>query len=448
MTLETAHEHEEVARIGRIPNGRRIVRVQSTEQSVGVTQKDEKGNKMAEYIYQAIDKAGKTKKGNIEADSIERAKAQIKSEGMTILKIEEASLLSKDISFGGGKKVKSRDLGVFCKQFKSILHAGISIVQALDMLSTQTTNKRLQEALKNVKDNVEKGETLSGAMKKEGKIFPNILINMMEAGEASGSLEIALERMSTHFDKDSKLKGMVKKAMMYPIVLLCVTVIIVVVMLVLVLPSFESTFSSMGGELPAYTKFIMGLSDSLVDTWYIWLFVILAVVLAYKAYAHSESGSRVVAKIMLKIPVFGKLTTKTECARFARTLSTLLSAGMPLIEAIEITGRTLDNVLYKDALQEAVKQVQRGMPLSAPLKACGLFPAMVLHMLAIGEESGNVEGMLDNVAEYYDEEVEQATQQATALMEPLIIVVMAVVVVSIIAAIYAPILSMYNLAEG
>ncbi len=405
---------------------------------------------MAEYIYQAIDKNGRTKKGNIEADTMEKAKAAIKSEGMTILKIEEASLLNKEITFGGlgKKKVKSRDLSVFCKQFKSILHAGISIIQALEMMSTQTNNKTLQEALKNVKDNVQKGETLSGAMKKEGKVFPNIFINMMEAGEASGSLEIALDRMATHFDKDSKLKGMVKKAMMYPIVLLCVTVIIVVIMLVVVLPGFEDTFTNMGGELPAYTQMVMGLSDSLVDTWYIWLAVIVAVVIGYKAYASSESGSRIVAKIKLKIPVFGALATKTECARFARTLSTLLAAGMPLIEAIEITGRTLDNVLYKDALVEAVKQVQRGMPLSAPLKASGLFPPMVLHMLAIGEESGDVESMLLNVAEYYDEEVEITTQQATSLMEPLIIVIMAVVVVAVIAAIYAPILGMYGLAEG
>lgn len=405
---------------------------------------------MAEFIYQALDRNGKTKKGNIEADTIERAKAQIKSEGMTILKIEEASLLNKEVSFGGlgKKKVKSRDLGIFCKQFRSILHAGIGIVQALDMLSTQTNNRTLREALKNIKDNVEKGETLAGAMRKENGVFPNILINMMEAGEASGSLEVALERMSTHFDKDSKLKGLVKQAMMYPIVLMCVTVVIVVIMLVMVLPGFEDTFSSMGEELPGYTKAVMGLSDSLVDTWYIWLIAIAAVVICYKAFARSESGSRTVARIKLKIPVFGALTTKTECARFSRTLSTLMSAGMPLIEAIEITGKTLDNILYKDALQEAIKQVKIGMPLSAPLKASGLFPPMVIHMLTIGEESGNVESMLDNVAEYYDEEVEITTKQATSMMEPLIIVVMAVVVVAIIAAIYAPIFGMYGLAEG
>ena len=405
---------------------------------------------MAEFLYQIIDKNGKNKKGSIEADSPERARAMLKAEGSTVMKLDEASLLNKDISFHGiKKKIKSRDLAVFCKQLKSILHAGISIIPALEMLSTQTNNKRLQESIKNVKESVQKGDSLSNAMKKEGTtVFPGILINMVEAGEASGSLEVALERMSTHFDKDTKLKGMVKKAMMYPIVLLIVTVIIVVIMLVKVLPSFASTFASMGSELPAYTRFVMGLSDSLVDTWYIWLAAIAVIVVAYKAYARSESGSRVVAKIKLKIPVFGKLITKTESARFTRTLATLLAAGMPLIEAIEVTARTLDNILFKAAFREAAKQVQRGLPLSAPLKTSGLFPSMVIHMISIGEESGDMEGMLMNVAEYYDEEVQLATEQATALMEPLIIVVMAVVVVSIIAAIYAPILDMYSLAEG
>lgn len=405
---------------------------------------------MAEFLYQIIDKNGKNKKGSIEADSPERARAMLKAEGSTVMKLDEASLLNKDISFHGiKKKIKSRDLAVFCKQLKSILHAGISIIPALEMLTTQTNNKRLQESIKNVKESVQKGDSLSNAMKKEGTtVFPGILINMVEAGEASGSLEVALERMSTHFDKDTKLKGMVKKAMMYPIVLLIVTVIIVVIMLVKVLPSFASTFASMGSELPAYTRFVMGLSDSLVDTWYMWLAAIAVIVVAYKTYARSESGSRVVAKIKLKIPVFGKLITKTESARFTRTLATLLAAGMPLIEAIEVTARTLDNILFKDALREAAKQVQRGLPLSAPLKTSGLFPSMVIHMISIGEESGDMEGMLMNVAEYYDEEVQLATEQATALMEPLIIVVMAVVVVSIIAAIYAPILDMYSLAEG
>ena len=404
---------------------------------------------MAQYSYKIIDKAGKTKKGTIEAENIDKARTSLKAEG-SILSLEEASALNKDIniSFGRKKKVKVRDMGVFCKQFKSILQAGIGMVDALDMLAQQTNSKVLKEALKNVKDNVQKGDTLNMAMRKEGTVFPSLLLNMVEAGEASGSLEVALDRMSTHFDKDARLKGMVKKAMMYPIVLIIVTIVIAAIMLIKVLPSFASTFASMGSDLPGYTKFIMGLSDSLIDTWYIWIIAIVGIMFAYKTYAKTEKGSRVIGNIKLKMPILGDLFTKTECARFARTLSTLLAAGMPLIEAIETTGKTLDNVIFKDALADAVVQVQRGAPLSAPIKASGIFPNMVVHMLSIGEESGNVEEMLVNVAEYYDEEVTLATDSATAMMEPLIIVVMAVVVIGIIAAIYAPILSMYTLAEG
>jgi type IV pilus assembly protein PilC len=404
---------------------------------------------MAQYSYKIIDKAGKTKKGTIEAESIDKARTSLKAEG-SILSLEEASALNKDIniSFGRKKKVKVRDMGVFCKQFKSILQAGIGMVDALDMLAQQTNSKVLKESLKNVKDNVQKGDTLNMAMRKEGTVFPSLLLNMIEAGEASGSLEVALDRMSTHFDKDARLKGMVKKAMMYPLVLIIVTIVIAAIMLIKVLPSFASTFASMGSDLPGYTKFIMGLSDSLIETWYIWIIAIVGIMFAYKAYAKTEKGSRVIGNIKLKMPILGDLFTKTECARFSRTLSTLLAAGMPLIEAIETTGKTLDNVIFKDALADAVVQVQRGAPLSAPIKASGIFPNMVVHMLSIGEESGNVEEMLVNVAEYYDEEVTLATDSATAMMEPLIIVVMAVVVIGIIAAIYAPILSMYTLAEG
>ena len=247
---------------------------------------------MAQYSYKIIDKAGKTKKGTIEAENIDKARNSLKAEG-SILSLEEASALNRDIniSFGKKKKVKVRDMGVFCKQFKSILQAGIGMVDALDMLAQQTNSQVLKESLKNVKDNVQKGDTLNMAMRKEGTVFPSLLLNMVEAGEASGSLEVALDRMSTHFDKDARLKGIVKKAMMYPIVLIIVTIVIAAIMLIKVLPSFASTFASMGSDLPGYTKFIMGLSDSLIDTWYIWIIAIVGIMFAYKAYAKTEKGS-------------------------------------------------------------------------------------------------------------------------------------------------------------
>ena len=399
---------------------------------------------MAQYSYEIVGKDGKNKKGNIEANSIEKARDMLRAEGATILKLSEASVLSQDIKIGGKKKVPPRDLSIFCRQFVSILRAGVSIVTALGMMSEQTQNKTLKEAITNIKTNVEKGDTLTNSFKKERGIFPGILISMIEAGEASGSLEIALERMSTHFEKDAKIKGAVKKALMYPCILMVVCLAVMVVMLVVVIPNFESMFEQVGGDLPAFTKAVVALSDSLQKNWLIWIIVIAVIVILFNIYKRTESGSRQVANIMLKVPVFGMLGVKTACSRFARTLSTLLAAGMPMIEAIEITARTMDNILFQDAVEEASRQVQRGMQLSVPLKASGLFPPMIMHMLAIGEETGNMEEMLTNAANYYDEEVDTTTAQATALMEPMVLVFMAGIVCLLIAAIYSPMMSMYE----
>lgn len=400
---------------------------------------------MAQFSYEAVGLDGKIKKGNIESDSLEKARSLLRNDGMTVVKIGEASVLNRDININiGRKKLKPRDLSVFCRQFLSILKAGVSMISALEMLTDQTENKKLKEGLKSVKDNVEKGDTLSVAMKKQDGLFPPILLNMIAAGESSGSLEVSLERMSVHFEKDARIKGMVKKAFMYPIVLIFVMIAVVVVMLTFVIPQFKSMFDDIGSDLPAFTKAALALSDSLQNTWYIWLIGIAVLILAYKLYVSTPNGSRVVAALKLKIPVFGSLSVKTACARFARTLSTLMASGMPLIDSINICAKVLDNVLYKDALVETSRQIERGVSLTTPLEKSGLFPSMVIHMISIGEETGSMEEMLTNVADYYDEEVEMTTQQATALMEPIIIVMMALVVCALIAVIYGPMVQLYS----
>lgn len=400
---------------------------------------------MAQFSYEAVGLDGKIKKGNIESDSLEKARSLLRNDGMTVVKIGEASVLNRDININiGKKKLKPRDLSVFCRQFLSILKAGVSMISALEMLTDQTENKKLKEGLKSVKDNVEKGDTLSVAMKKQDGLFPPILLNMIAAGESSGSLEVSLERMSVHFEKDARIKGMVKKAFMYPIVLIFVMIAVVVVMLTFVIPQFKSMFDDIGSDLPGFTKAALALSDSLQNTWYIWLIGIAVLILAYKLYVSTPNGSRVVAALKLKIPVFGSLSVKTACARFARTLSTLMASGMPLIDSINICAKVLDNVLYKDALVETSRQIERGVSLTTPLEKSGLFPSMVIHMISIGEETGSMEEMLTNVADYYDEEVEMTTQQATALMEPIIIVMMALVVCALIAVIYGPMVQLYS----
>lgn len=281
-------------------------------------------------------------------------------------------------------------------------------------------------------------------MRKQGEIFPEMLLNMVAAGEQSGSLETSLSRMAVHFEKENRLKGLVKKAMMYPIILIIVAIVVMAVMLVAVLPKFMETFEDMDMDMPAYTLAVMGLSDFLIANWIPIILVIAAVVIAIKIYGNTPVGKRNFGKMKLKAPIFGKLNTKTACSRFARTMSTLLAAGMSVVEALSITGKAIGNVIYEDALEDTKEKVKGGQPLSRPLRTSGIFPPMIVHMVGIGEETGNLEEMLDNVADYYDEEVTMATEQMTALLEPLVIVFLAVIVVAIIAAVYAPMLTLYN----
>lgn len=400
---------------------------------------------MATYSYEIVTKEGKKKKGSIDADSLEKARNVIKPEANMVISLKEASALNKNIELNvGRKKASTRDLSVFCRQFNSILKAGVSVIEALDMLSQQTENKKLSEAILDTKTNVEKGDTLSAAMRKQDNMFPEMLLNMIAAGEQSGSLETSLSRMAVHFEKENKLKGLVKKAMMYPIILLIVAIVVMVVMLVGVLPGFMETFEDMDMEMPAYTLMVMKLSDLLIANWIPIVIVIAAVVFGIKIYGNTPVGKRAFGRLSLKAPIFGKLNTKTACSRFARTMSTLLAAGMSVVEALGITGRVIGNVIYEDVLDDTQDKVRGGQPLSRPLKTSGIFPPMIVHMVGIGEETGNLEEMLDNVADYYDEEVTMATEQMTALLEPLVIVFLAVIVVAIIAAVYAPMMTLYN----
>ena len=398
---------------------------------------------MANYTYRILTKEGKEKKGTVEAETKDRAVAQLKSEGYSIIEVKEGNVLNTEISIGGGLKPKSKDFMVFCRQFNALLRAGVSIIETLDMLADQTENKRLQTATRNIHDSVQKGDSLAIAMKRED-VFPPLLVNMIEAGEQSGNLENSLERMAVHFEKDNKVKGMVKKAMIYPIILLIVAVGVLVVMVVAVIPSFAEMFEDLGDELPAITQGLMNLSDSIRNYWFIYIIVIAAIVFGIKFVKKTPAGEHFFALIAIKLPVFGNLTVKTAAARFSRTFSTMLSSGMPMVEAMEITANTMDNVLFKEACEEAALAIQQGQPLQAPLKKSGLFPPLILHMVGIGEESGNLEEMLDNTAVYYDEEVEQATQQVMAMMEPMIIIVLAAIVCVILAAIYGPMIQLYD----
>ena len=399
---------------------------------------------MAQYNYKAMDKNGKAKKGSIEAINLDKAKEKLKSEGLIVQDIKEQGAGKK----GGGKKVKDKDLAVFCKQFSAVLNAGVTIISALEMMSEQLENKTLKRALQEAQAYVQKGGTLADAFKLNPKVFPPIMINMTAAGEMSGNLEICFDRLTTHFETANALHSKVKGAVTYPIVILIVVVAVVAVLLVGVIPQFSQMFDDLGSELPAATQMLVNLSNFLQHKWYILVIIVAAIVFGLKAFGKTEPGSLMYAKIGIKFPLFGNLTIKSAAATFSRTMATLMASGISLIDAVEQVAKMINNRIIREALLDAKTQIAKGVPLSKPLRDCGIFPPMLPQMTKIGEETGNIEDMMDKVADYYEMEVNDATDALTAAMEPLIIVIMGVVVGCIVMAIYSPMLSMYDAVDN
>ncbi len=399
---------------------------------------------MAQYNYKAMDKNGKAKKGSIEAINLDKAKEKLKSEGLIVQDIKEQGAGKK----GGGKKVKDKDLAVFCKQFSAVLNAGVTIISALEMMSEQLENKTLKRALQEAQSYVQKGGTLADAFKLNPKVFPPIMINMTAAGEMSGNLEICFDRLTTHFETANALHSKVKGAVTYPIVILIVVAAVVAVLLVGVIPQFSQMFDDLGSELPAATQMLVNLSNFLQHKWYILVIIVAAIVFGLKAFGKTEPGSLMYAKIGIKFPLFGNLTIKSAAATFSRTMATLMASGISLIDAVEQVAKMINNRIIREALLDAKTQIAKGVPLSKPLRDCGIFPPMLPQMTKIGEETGNIEDMMDKVADYYEMEVNDATDALTAAMEPLIIVIMGVVVGGIVMAIYSPMLSMYDAVDS
>lgn len=399
---------------------------------------------MPGFSYVAVDKRGKEKRGSLEAETRERALEQLKAEGLIPVSVREQGALNKEIDFSIGKKVKPRDLSVFCRQFVSITQAGVPMKEALQMLSEQTENKWLKRAISEVLLNVEKGNTLADSMRSQPDIFPPMLVNMVEAGEQSGSLEMAFSRMAVHFEKEAKLKATIKKATIYPIILVIAAIGVIAVMLLFVIPIFIDMFADLDIEMPAITMFVMNSSKWMTSHWYVVLGIIVGVVAAYKLIYRTTQGRLTIDRIKMKMPLFGKLTVKTACSQFARTMSTLLMSGISTIDALETTSKIVNNIHYTNAMLNAREEVMKGVPLSEPLEASGIFPPMVYHMTGIGEETGNVEEMLEKMADYYDEEVEMTTQSVLAAMEPIIILFMALIIGTLVIAVISPIASMYS----
>ena len=397
---------------------------------------------MAVFNYKVVDKNGKNKKGTIEAPNRDGAEKKLKADGYAIM-----SLTEQNSPFSGGlikKKVKSKDLAVFCKQFSAVIRAGVTIISALELMGDQIENKSLQRAVMDAKTYVEKVGTLADALRVNSEVFPPIMINMVAAGELSGNLEICLDRLTEHFEKDNALSAKIKGAMTYPIVVFIVMIIVVIVVMVMVIPNFSSMFAEMGTQLPLATRIMVAASNFIIHKWWLLIIIVAAIVVGCKAFKRSSVGEQLFANMAIKMPIFGNLTIKSACSRFARTMSTLMASGISMIDAVEQVAKMMDNKIIRDGLLDAKTQVAKGIPLSKPLKDMEMLPPMLSAMTKIGEETGDIEEMLSKVADYYDEEVEEATNKLTAAMEPLIMVVLACIVGMIVAAVYGPIMSMYS----
>lgn len=397
---------------------------------------------MAVFNYKVVDKNGKNKKGTIEAPNRDGAEKKLKADGYAIM-----SLTEQNSPFSGGlikKKVKSKDLAVFCKQFSAVIRAGVTIISALELMGDQIENKTLQRAVMDAKTYVEKGGTLADALRVNSEVFPPIMINMVAAGELSGNLEVCLDRLTEHFEKDNALSAKIKGAMTYPIVVFIVMIIVVIVVMVMVIPNFSSMFAEMGTQLPLATRIMVAASNFIIHKWWLLIIIVAAIVVGCKAFKRSSVGEQLFANMAIKMPIFGNLTIKSACSRFARIMSTLMASGISMIDAVEQVAKMMDNKIIRDGLLDAKTQVAKGIPLSKPLKDMEMLPPMLSAMTKIGEETGDIEEMLSKVADYYDEEVEEATNKLTAAMEPLIMVVLACIVGMIVAAVYGPIMSMYS----
>lgn len=393
------------------------------------------------FKYKALAQNGQVIDGVFEAGTESDVIAMIKGNKHMPISVERDIGADAQIELFT-PKVKKKDLSIFCRQFYTMINAGLGIVKCLDILAMQTENKTLRRTLAMITEDVQKGLTLSEAMKNHSNIFPTILISMVEAGEVSGNLDGIMERMAIHFEKENKIENKVKSAMIYPMVLAIVSVVVVVFMLIFVLPTFTGMFEGSGEALPWPTQFLLTLSDSLRDYWYIYGGGLGLLVFGMTTFLRTESGIRAFDSLKLKLPVVKTTTAKVITSRFTRTLSTLMDSGIHLIKSMEVVSNVVNNVVIRDRLVDSIEQIRKGVPLSRSVRDIGVFPPMVDSMIKIGEESGSLDDVLLKTADFYDEEVEESLARLTGLVEPIMIVVMAVLIGFIVIAMYLPMFDM------
>jgi type IV pilus assembly protein PilC len=403
------------------------------------------------YEYQVRDRQGRIVEGELEGDSAEAVATKLKSMGYSPLQIDEVKTtgMNMEINVPGMNRVKLKDLAIFSRQFATMINSGLPLIRALTILVDQTENKKLAETIELVRADVEAGSDLSTAMSKHPKIFSKLIVSMIRAGEASGTLDTVLLRIAAMIEADVALRSKIKSAMTYPIIVFVFAVVLSGVMLVFIVPVFADMFADLGGELPLLTRVLVSLSNFVASWAGVITFILVPAGLwfAYKRVRATEKGRFTLDVIKLKVPVFGPLFHKIAMSRFARNLSTLLASGVPILQALEITADTVNNGPVGAAVKDVQDSVREGQSIARPLANHEVFPPMVVQMIAVGEETGNVDGMLDKVADFYDTEIEATTESLTAMMEPLMIGVIGGIVGGMVIALYLPMFQIFDLIE-
>ncbi|AGF58202.1 type IV pilus assembly protein PilC [Clostridium saccharoperbutylacetonicum] len=398
---------------------------------------------MGKFKYRVMNSEGEKIEGQYEANSKDEVIAFISSNGYYPLMVEEV-VQSANIELKLSKKVKLKDLSVFCRQFYTMLNAGVPILTCLDILANQIENQKLREATKAVNEEVEKGGVLSEAMRKHKEVFPELLVSLVASGEASGSLEAIMLRMSTHYEKENKINNKVTSALIYPIVLGFVSIAAVAFILVYVMPTFIDIFKQSGTELPWTTKFIMGISEGIQNYWFIIIAVIFIISFFLNIFRKTDEGILFFSKLRLKLPILKKLNQMLIVSRFTRTLSTLIASGLPLVEALNIVSTVTGNKVAEKALLRIRDNVMRGESLYASMVESNMFPPMLYSMIKIGEETGSLDDILNKTADFYDDELEAIIQASVAMLEPLLIVIMGLLIGFMVASIMIPMFDSYN----
>lgn len=404
---------------------------------------------MPSYAYTIRDASGAVREGTSDAENENAVARRLQDQGYTIVSIQQRKAAKPKSKGAGFGRVKLSDLSMFCRQFSTMVDAGVSLVRCLSVLGEQTQNPKLRRIIAEIEEDVQSGQTLSKSMGKYPGVFNTLFLGLVKAGEVGGALEDALQRLSTFLEADMELKRKVKGAMTYPTIVMVVALIIVLGLVTFILPKFMDLFSGLGiKEMPAMTVGLMAFSHFLTSKWYIMIGICVVGFISFKMFGRTRVGSRLIDRFKLKAPVFGNLNHKVCLSRFSRTLSTLLVSGVPILQALETVAGTVSNEIISDAILEARARIREGDRIGDPLKKSKLFPPMVVQMISIGEESGSLDHMLTKIADFYEQEVDAQLQSLTAAIEPLMIVFLGGAVGFIVIAMFMPLVSIMDHLSG